>query len=702
MFSQEFRASISGQITDPSGAAIAGATIKITSVERNTVSEAVSNSRGIYLVQFLLPGEYALGVESPGFKPYLQRGIKLEASDHANVNVGLEIGAQNERVTVTSEAPLLETETATRATTVENRVLENIPTNGRNLFALQYNIPGVVKSGTYWGSMELYAYGDVNGVSINGGRVGTSTSGTNGVGENETLIDGLSNTKVDRGVSLVPSLSSTQEFSVQSNLYDAQFGRVGGGVTSIIVKSGTNSFHGEMYDFLKNVDLDASEWTSNKANLPRRQFENNTWGAEVDGPIIIPKLFNGRNRAFFMMSYEGEKENSNGIVVLTLPLPEQRTGNYSTLLNSQGKPVIIYDPQTTQLASDGTYVRTPFGANIIPASRINQIAAKLATLYPAPTSAGIGPNHLNNYSRLAPGGNKYTALLGKIDLNLTSKSRLSFRYGQTPYVAPGSPSWGTNVGEPATYKTQVPRNWGADWTYLISPSVVFNLRGGLARYEQLTGSRYAGGYDPRQLGFPSSLVGQFSTLQFPRFNFGPSTSSLTSSPAYSPLGASTVTNYSTFDTWSVQPNLSWNHGRQSWKFGAEARLYNRNTLQPGLADGSYTFGKSWTQAAPLRADATSGNEFASFLLGLPVSGAVERNIDPAYQNKYYALFVQDDIKLTRNLTINAGLRWDYETPLRERYNRMVRGFALDEASPLASQVPSLNLKGGPVVCRKQR
>jgi len=641
---QEFRASITGRVTDPSGATIAGAKITVTSVERNTSSDAVSNGSGIYLVQFLLPGRYILAVESPGFKSYLHRGTALQASDHINLDVKLDIGASTDRVTITSEASLLETETATRASTVENRVLENVPTNGRNLYALQYNLPGVIKASTYWGSMELYAYGDVNGVSINGGRVG----------ENETLIDGISNTKADRGVSLVPSLSATQEFSVQSNLYDSQYGRLGGGVTSIIVKSGTNAYHGEAYEFLKNVKLDAAEWTLNKLGTPRQKFQNNTWGAEVDGPVVVPKLFNGRNRVFSMMSYEGEKENSDGSNVRTLPLAAQLHGDFSGLLNSQGKPVVIYDPATARLGTNGTYTRDPFPGNIIPPERINAIAAKLASLYPAPNVPGDGPAHLHNYSKLSPGGNKYTALLGKMDFNVSSRSRVSFRYGQTPYFAPAVVLWGNNAAEPAGSKTQVPRNWGADWTYTVTPSIVFNLRGGLARYEQFSGSSFAGGYDPRQLGFPSPLVSQFSALQFPRFNF--------SGTAYSELGATNVTNYATNDTWSVQPNMGWIHGRQAIKFGAEVRLYNRNTLQPGLADGTYTFGKNWTQADPLRGDATSGNEFATFLLGIPTSGSVDCNIDPAYQNKYYAAFVQDDIKLTRNLTINAGVRWDYETP----------------------------------------
>jgi hypothetical protein len=210
------------------------------------------------------------------------------------------------------------------------------------------------------------------------------------------------------------------------------------------------------------------------------------------------------------------------------------------------------------------------------------------------------------------------------------------------------------------------------------------LRGGLSRYENFSGSLFGAGFDPRQLGFPSSLVAQFTNLQFPRFNLG----------TYSELGGTAVKNYETDDTWSIQPNMSWIHGRQTFKYGAEVRLYNQNFLQPGAASGNYTFSKAFTQANPLRADAISGNEFASFLLGVPSSGSVDRNIDASYRNMYYAVFVQDDWKLATNLTVNLGLRWDYETPRVERYNRMVRGFAFNQPNPIGSQVSGLDLKGG--------
>jgi len=671
---QEFRASISGQVTDSSGSSVAGAEVVVTSVERSTASHTLSNASGRYVLEFLPPGHYNLTVEKTGFKKLFHNGLGLEAADHLSLDLVLQVGDLTQSVTVSSEAPLLETETASRAGTIENRVLENVPTNGRDLFTLQYTLPGVIKQSTYWGSMELWAYSDVNAVSINGGRSG----------ENETLLDGLSDTNGNRSVAIIPSLSATQEVNVQSNIYDAQFGRFGGGVTSISVKSGSNRPHGEAYEFLKNLKLDATEWVLNALGTPRTRFQNNTFGFETDGPVYIPKLVDGRNRVFYMFSYEGSREHLQSSAIRTLPTAPMLQGDFSQLLNSAGQLVTIYDPNGTKQQSDGTYLRTPFPGNRIPSSQINPIAAKLMTYYPHPNRAGTGPANLNNYSVLEPQTQVYNAVLGKIDFRASDKNNISFRYGQTPWTSSPSLVWGNNVAEPAALKARDPRNWGADWTYTMSSSMLINLRAGLSRYENFSGSQFGAGFDPRELGFPASLVGQFTTLQFPRFNLG----------TYSELGGTAVTNYETDDTYSLQPNMTWIHGRQTVKFGIEYRLYNQDFLQPGAADGNYTFSKAWTQANPLRGDATSGNEFASFLLGVPASGSVDHNIDPAYRNYYYAAFVQDDWKITSKLTFNLGLRWDYETPRTERYNRMVRGFAFNQASPIAGQVSGLNLQGG--------
>jgi hypothetical protein len=312
--------------------------------------------------------------------------------------------------------------------------------------------------------MELYAFGNVNAVTISGGRIS----------ENETVLDGITNTKSDRGVAFVPSLSGTQEFTVQTNSYDAQFGRVGGGVTMINLKSGTNSFHGQLYDYFKNEKLRANDWVANKDGDPRTPFKNNTFGFELDGPFHIPKLIDGRNRLFFMLSFEGLREHDPGGQGRTLPLPEQLRGDFSHLYNNDGVLVTIYDPLTTTLGPDGkTYVRTPFPGNIIPALRINPVAAKVASFYPAPNLPGDGPSHQNNYQKILPQTNSYDSWLGKVDYMFSERSHASFRYGQTRWLNFAGLVWGNNPAEPSTQypSTRVPRNWGADWTYILTPQL---------------------------------------------------------------------------------------------------------------------------------------------------------------------------------------------------------------------------------------
>lgn len=672
---QDVRASISGTVTDPTGAVVAGVEIKVMSVERGTTEQTTSNDAGLFLVRYLQPGAYTLTAEHAGFKKVVRSGIVLAAADNPSLDLRMELGQTSESVTVTGEVSLLQTETSTRSATIESRAIEDIPTAGRNLYQFQYSLPGVIKQSRYWGSMELYAFGNINGVSISGGRSG----------ENETLIDGVSNTRMDRGVAYAPSLNGTQEVSVQTNSYDAQYGRIGGGVTLITTKSGTNQFHGQLFEFFKNDKLNAADWIANKNGEGRSPMRNNTFGFEVDGPVWIPKLFDGRNRAFFMLSLEGLRERISSAQVKTVATADERNGNFSNLMTSAGRMITIHDPMTTRLEG-GRYVRTPFSGNIIPAARINPVAKSVASFIPAPNRAGEGGDHRDNYANFSPGTNGYDSWLGRMDFKPGEKHSVAFRYGETPWINWAKVVWGMNAAEPSNEwpSSRVSRNWGADWTYTINPAMVISLRAGLARYEGFSGNTFAGGFDPRTLGFPDRLVSQFTALQFPRFNMG----------TYTEAGASTVTSYETHDNWSATPVLNWISGRHIVKIGGDLRRYNRNQLQPGLASGSYDFSKLWTQANPQQADAGSGNEFATFLLGYPTGGTVARNIDPAYRNHYYSVFVQDDVKLWRNFTLNLGLRWDYETPARERFDRMVRTFDRNVKSPIDEQVKELELYGG--------
>ncbi|MFN7932289.1 MAG: TonB-dependent receptor [Bryobacteraceae bacterium] len=676
-FAQEFRAQISGIVTDPSGAPISGAKITVTSVERKVTVDSDTNEAGRYVTRFLLPGAYTVSVEKEGFKKAVRDGVTLSAVDRLNLDIRLELGAVADSVTVTGEVPLLSTETASRSATIEQKFVQDIPASGRNLYQLLFTLPGVTKTSRYWGSFELYAFGNINSISINGGRSG----------ENETLIDGVSSVRGSRSATFAPALNAIQEVSILTNSYDAQYGRFGGGVTSVTLRTGTNTLHGQLFEFFKNDNIQANGYSRNSVGLKQPEFKNNTFGFTVDGPIYIPKLLDGRNKLFFMLSLEALRERNPQTQLWTVPTANELRGDFSQLVDNSRRQVGIYDPLSTR-QEGANFVRTPFAGNVIPGSRINPVAAKASSFYPAANRISESPDGQNNYLFVNSSKNSYNQWIGKFDANLTNKSRISGRYGETPWYNYARVQWGTNAAEPSGEypSTRISRNWGADWTYTLSPTMVLNVRGGLARYEGFSGNEFGAGYNPTELGFPSSLVSQFTGLQFPRFT--------PNGNNYSPLGATQTSGYETQDTYSVQPNMQMIRGTHSIKFGSELRLYNSNSISPASAAGNYTFNRNWTQADAQRADALSGNVFATMLLGYPSSGFVDRNMFPAYQNRYYSLFVQDDWKIRRNVTINAGLRWDYEGPIYERYNRQIRGFAFDQASPIASQVQGLTLKGG--------
>jgi len=664
---QDVRATLAGQVSDPSGAAVPGARIIATNVERNTTHEAVSNEAGRYIIGFLLPGNYSLVVEATGFKKFVRENIVLSVASKVGVDVQLQVGSVNESVTVTAESPLLESETASRGQLVTSHEIANLPNNGRNVWQLVWAAPGVIKASTYWGSMENYALGNASNAVINGGKQK----------ENETLMDGTTDTLANRDVNLQPPLESVQEMKVHTNTYDAAFGRTGGGVITITTKAGTNGFHGALYEFNKTDALGANPWVLNFFAQPKPHFINNTFGFEVDGPIYIPKILDGRNKLFFMVSYEGLRERSSGGDSALVPTDAMRRGDLS------GVPVTVYDPLTTRTVG-GQLVRDAFPRNDL-SRRISPVAPKVLEFVPQPNfQGGAGED---NYAAFLGAKNGYNEFLTRLDYRVNAKNNIYIRHGRLPYQEFDDILFGGS--SPAEPSTENPLhrnfyNWSADWTSTLSPRSVLNLRAGLARYVNTGGNPHAAAFDPRQLGFAEALVGQFRFLHYPRFDLG----------RYTPIGSTSVVNKTVNDAYTYQANLNHQRGRHQLKGGAEFRIYNQNRITPGLSSGRYTFNKSFTQRDPLRADATSGDEFASFLLGYPAGGSVDLNIDPAYKHRYWALFFQDDWKVTSRLSLNFGLRWDYEQPTYERYNRMIRGFAFDAPAAIANQVSGLTLKGG--------
>jgi len=678
-YSQEVRASITGIVMDPSGAPIVGAKVAATNLSTGGTVTASTNETGNFVTPFLAPGSYEMTVEASGFKRFIRQRIGLQANDRVRIDVQLEIGDVATNVTVTGDISQLQTETATRSQTLANEIIANVPTQGRNPFQIAWAASGVIKSGTFR-YLRSFDIGGTSGLSINGGREKT----------NEVLLDGISNVRAEYTVISIPTTESVQEFKVQTNTYDAQYGRTGGGVISIVTKGGGNAFHGTVFEYFQNDKLNANQTELNQpATVAGVFYPNgrkppnhiNQFGAMVSGPIYIPKLYNGRNRAFWMLSWESMRQRSADPDVKTFPIPEIRGGDFTPLFNGAGQPVLIYDPTSTR--PDGS--RTPIPGNRIPASRLDPVAVKVLSFYPAPSAQGTGPARINNYPYPSMWRASFDQFVGRADYMVNPSNNVFFRYNENPFQEFRAVVFGlTNPAEPTGNAPLLRngRNVMMNWTSTLSPTMTFDLRFGLNRWEEAGGSSIGAGFDPKQLGFDPALVSQFTRFQFPRFDL----------QGYQSVGSDAF-GPGTRDTYSLQPNLNKVLGKHFLKFGGEARQYNLNNSGRGYPSGLFAFNNDWTQANANRADAVSGNSIATFLMGLPSGAQVQKNIDPAYRHFYYTGFLQDDWKINSRLTLNIGLRWDAETGNAERFNRQVNGLDLNAPSPIAAQVQGLSLKG---------
>ena len=682
-YSQEVRATITGTVTDSTDAAIAQAVVTVTNLERNSTVRTETNATGSYVTPFLAPGPYRLEVEAQGFKKYTRGNIVLQAQDRPRVDIRLELGELSQSVTVSEAVSQLQTETASRSQVVANEIIAAVPTQGRNPFQISWAASGVIKSGTFR-YLRSFDIGGMSGLSINGGREKT----------NEVLMDGISNVRAEYTVISAPTTESVQEFKVQSATFDAQYGRTGGGIITIVTKGGGNSFHGTAFEYFQNDKLNANQ---SELNRPTTTADGKYWpngrkppnhinqfGIMASGPIVIPKLVNTKNRVFWMLSWESMRQRSADPGVVTFPTMDIRGGDFTSLLNGSGQPVTIYDPRSTK--ADGT--RTPIPGNKIPSSAISPVAAKVLSYYPAPSAPGDGPAKINNYPFPSVWWASFDQFVGRTDVVVNSKNNVFFRYNENPFQEFRAIVFGmTNVAEPTGNAPLLRngRNVMANWTSTLSPTMTFDLRVGLNRWEEAGGNSIGAGYNPSQLGFSSAITSQINRYQFPRFDF----------EAYQSAGSDAF-GPGTRDTYSLQPNLNKVVGRHFMKFGADLRQFNRNDPARGYPSGYYYYGRNWTQANANRADAVSGNSIATFLMGIPSSAQIQKNAEPAWRHFYYGGFFQDDWKINSRLSLNFGLRWDTETGNSERYNRQVLGLDWAAPSPIASQVKGLTLTGATI------
>jgi hypothetical protein len=674
---QEFRATVEGRVTDTSGAPVAGARVVATSVDRNVPSETVSDTDGHYLISYLIPGAYVLSVEKAGFQKIEQRGVNLTVAEHATLDFNLTVGEVNQTVTVSANADVLETQTADRGTAITSTTVLNTPLMGRNPFAIAWSSPGVVLTA---GAQRLRPF-DISGSSsmtINGGPPKT----------NEVLVDGVSSLYQASSVSYVPTAEAMSEFKVQTTNYDAQYGWTLGGVINIITKSGSNDFHGSVFEFFQNTHLNAATFNQNLTGVGRTSSHINTFGGDISGPIK-------KNKLFFTYTYENIRQVIPDPFVTSVPTALQKQGDFSQTYYSKsasGAPLLqtIYNPFSTTTGSNGTLVRTPFAGNVIPASMMDPVAVKVLSYVPAGNVAGDPVTGLNNLSN---SGNtrKFTDFFpentARVDYDINESTRLfvrysrnalqeerSFHYSTTSTINPAD----TGRNNPFTRENH---NATIQFTKTLSPTSVFDLRLGLERFKSESGAEQGAGVGPSTLGFSPTFVAQAANW-FPRFNWA----------NYDGAGAQPTSIDPTAQTNSVQASMSKVMGRESLKFGGEFRLLRSYSQNPGYNAGSFSFDQQFTGANALQIQPASGNSIASFLLGTAQSGFIQVNSQPARQEKMFSLYVQNDINLMSKLKVNVGLRWDYMGPMTDRFNELPGGFAATTPNPL--QVPGLSLYGG--------
>ncbi|MBN9663223.1 MAG: carboxypeptidase regulatory-like domain-containing protein [Acidobacteria bacterium] len=689
-FAQGYRASITGKITDPSGAAVPGATVRATDTATNIEAKATSNSEGLYVITFLLPGNYRLAVEAAGFKSSVRPGITLQVNDRMTIDVALQVGEVKDSVTVTGEGPLLTPESSSMGQVITNKTIVELPLNGRNPLALQQLVSGVIPTGQS-GNVNLTRPWDTNGVSD------VSVSGAPNRG-NMVTLNGVY-AKGGNQVSFTPSIDAVEEFKVQKNSYDAEYGHAAGGTINVATKSGTNELHGALYEFLRNEKFDANSFFANRSGATKAKFHMNQFGATAGAPIYLPKVYDGRNKSFWFFNWESVRQNTPPATTsTTVPTEAQRAGDFSSLRTAAGAPILIYDP-TTVAPVEGkpnTYVRSPFPNNKIPTDRQSSIARNVLGYIPTPNRPGDPTTGALNYVSTGGGVLNYDQYGTRIDHNFGEKSRIFGYVGIANYGADNLNLF--NNLTTASTSFQKTRIASIDYVRSLQPDFILNARLGYSRKYEGT---FAGsqGFNVASLGFPQSLVTQLPFQVFPQFSIGDATGLGSGGPSYNAS-----------DGWNGYIGFTKVKSKHTMKFGMYAlvlREYDDRGASSG-SSGSYSFGRNWTQSDPFTANAASGWGAASFLLGLPASGTVGVGGYQATQTTYYEWYFQDDYKVSSRLTLNLGLRWEFQGPTTDRFDRVIRSYDFGYVPTIASAaqaayqkspypgLANIDVKGAPV------
>lgn len=656
---QDSRGSIAGRVFDSSSAAVVGATVEVTNMKMGTKVTVPTNDSGAYLANYLLPGAYRIVVSVPGFKKYTREGVELRVNDRLEVDVSLEVGASEQAVTVVGETPLLNTASSSLGTVIDTRRVQELPVAHGN----PYQLIGLAGGVSFTRDARLdrpFEPTHIVGYAMDGTRANRS----------DVMLDGAPSTATANNgeviASYVPPADAVQEFKVQTTTFDAAFGQTEGGVTNISIKSGTNELHSSAYYNKMTPQLFANDFFANANRIARPNFNYDRWGGTVGGPVMLPKLYDGRNKTFFFFGYEGINESrprNNGTpTVATLPM---RTGDFSALLGVNSS-YQIYNPFTRRSVAGGRFQQDPFPNNIVPSSLLDPVALNIQKYFADPLQPG-NPDGSNNFQNPALLESiKYGTYSLRGDQNIGDKQRLFVRYSW--YDRDSNYNNYFNNLSTGEWFQFASRSAVIDDVITLSPSTVLQFNYGYNRFIRATlPNPEASGFNLTSLGFPQAYADAIpeQIRRFPRVDIA----------GYQGTGFGGEWRPNDLHSFNVQ--LSKSKGTHMVRTGTEFRSY-RETRRLFANDqvGRFNFDSTWTRG-PLDNAPTSpnsyGQSYAAFLLGLPnATSLVVRQPDYAEQSTSWGFFVHDDWRVNRKLNLNLGLRYEFETPLTERFNRSVR------------------------------
>ena len=665
---QEFRGTISGAVTDPTGSVIPGVAVTVKETHTNTRIETVSEKTGQFNALFLLPGDYDITAKATGFKEFIRRNVHVGAGENLVIDVTLQVGDASQTIEVTSEAPLVNNENASVGGAITTKEVEDMPLNGGSALQLAQLQIGVISSPFNSSSTVVQTYDSSNNFSIGG----TPTQSS------EMLLNGAPNATWDMRSAYTPPRDAVQEVRVKVLDTDAGFGHTRGGTINMVMKSGTNKLHGSMWENTQPSNLTANSFFNNAKGLGNPLTHYNQYGLTVGGPLVLPKIFNGRDKLFWFFAWQNDLNSQPFTTFISVPTDGEKRGDFSQILKADGTQ--LYDPFSGAQVG-GAITRQPLPNNQIPTNRINPITVNYLKFFPEPNVNGVNatskPNGYFNFGTTAPNINSADNETGTLDYNMSQRNRMSFNVRHNALYAKKNDYFKNIASGQLTSR----ENWGSslDEVITLAPTSILNIRLNYTyMFESSTDPSV--GLDATTLGFPQYMVAKSPRPALPYVYFDTST-------AFQSLSYNAAAKR---PSQSMQLYASWTKikGNHAIRIGGDARQYNLNTITYAQAAGGFNFGGNrWVNSnASASQTVAMGQDMAQFLYGLPTQGFFDINTYGSWYSKFISGFVQDDWRVRRNLTINMGFRFDYDGPFHEKYGRTENGWAFDTPNPIAASV----------------